>query len=152
MKNLVNWLFDKLELFLKYTHETSDYQYHVSENCIDQAIELLNIFSTCHYVCKILYIIVNLKRKQLIMFEYNSSVVWLTYMFCLNWEAETAWMWSETTQTECNHIVNNFNNSIEFLQIFISMHQVDDLEINLQLFSCHHMIVLELSHNLNTLV
>ena len=92
-----------------------------------------------------------IQKKQLTNFSQTSAIVWLVYMFCLNWESLTAWLCFRLSQSEQDQIITDFNNSNDSLEILLSIHAIENFEINLQI-NCHNMIVLEHFRNLNTLL
>ena len=152
LKNITGKPFGGLSYFLKNTHEASDYQYHVPSTRLDRAIELLNMSPTIRYICRILYTVVTTGKKRLTFYAQTPNVAWLVYMFCLNWGCQTAWLRSSLTHNERDRIVSDFNNPNGRLTVLVSTHTVGGFGINLQLSGCHHMVVVELPRNLNTLL
>ncbi len=151
LKNITNYSFDDLKFFLRNIHNINDYQYTVLSSWLNCVIELLNISPVLWYVCLKLYSVKMIQKEWLTDFFQTSVIVWLVYMFCLNWESFTAWLCFELSQSEQNWIITDFNNSNDSLEILLSTHAIEDFEIDLQT-NCHNMIILEHFRNLNTLL
>ena len=68
LKILINNDDADLLFFLKNTYDNHDYQYVISNTCIDCVCELFNILSFLQYIMQILYEIVTLKKRYLILY------------------------------------------------------------------------------------
>ena len=144
LKKIIINLFNNLEMFFKNIHEFDDYQYHVSSTQINCCIELLNILSILQYIYKINYSIVIQYKKWFIIFMHISDVIWLIYMFFLNWKMSTIWLCFKFNQAEKDRILSDFNNLNNTLHVFLLTNLVFNFDINLHLSNCHHIIIAEL--------
>ena len=54
------------------------------------------------------------------IFMHISDVIWLIYMFFLNWKVSTIWFCSEFNQAKRNKILNDFNNLNNILHVFFN--------------------------------
>lgn len=150
--NMVSKPFAGLHTWLKYTHNAADYQYAVPTTRVDRARELLNMSPVFRYLCKVLYDVVNTKGERLLIFAQTPSIAWIILMFSMNWGVESAWLRAGLTHADRNKIVHDFNDPRGTLRVLITTHQVGGFGLNLQLGGCHHVLIVELPRNLNTLL